>query len=187
MLDSVDLASCNFSCRISRIFYCTGKLGASLTCDLAHVQHSSADLGVVHCQCGPAANIDIIASAALDRASAHYSRSGIHPYTIPTVVFDGTAGHGEFRCTAYCIDRDTIRIAVFDLARIAHAEAGCFSAGGIHFNACAITCCCAIFNRAAGDLMYKKRGRSLSFPERQNALVLLIFSGTPGVSCRSAP
>ena len=25
------------------------------------------------------------------------------------------------------------------------------------------------------------------FPERQNGLVLLIFSGTPGVSCRSAP
>ena len=40
---------------------------------------------------------------------------------------------------------------------------------------------------AAGGLMCKKRGRSLSFPERQNGLVLLIFSGTPGASCRSVP
>ena len=144
MLDSVDLASCNFSYRISRIFYRTGKLGASITCDLAHVQHSSADLSVVHRQCGTTANTDIIKFAVLDRASAHHSRSGIHPYTIPTVVFDGAAAHAEFRCTAYCIDRDTIRIAVFDLAT-GHAEAGCFSGGGIHFNACAFICC-AIFN-----------------------------------------
>ena len=40
---------------------------------------------------------------------------------------------------------------------------------------------------AAGGLMCKKRGRPLSFPERQNGLVLLIFSGTPAVSCRSVP
>ena len=150
MLDSVDLASCNFSYRISRIFYLTGKLGATLTRDLAQVQHSSADLSVFHRQCGPAANIDIITFAALDRASAHHSRSVIHPYTKPTVVFDGAAAHAEFRCTAYCSDRDTILIAVFDLARTAHAEAG-FSAGGKHFNACALMCC-AIFNRAAGHL-----------------------------------
>ena len=186
MLDSVDRASCNSSCRRPRIFYRTGKLGASITCDLAHVQHSSADLSVVHRQCGTTANTDIIKFAVLDRASAHHSRSGIHPYTIPTVVFDGTAVHGEFRYTVTEFrDRDTIRIAVLNLAT-GHAEAGCFSGGGIHFNACAFICC-AIFNRAAGDLMCKKRGRSLSFPERQNGLVLLIFSGTPGVSCRSAP
>ena len=152
MLDSVDRASCNSSYRRPRIFYRTGKLGASLTCDLAHVQHSSADLSVVHRQCGTTANIDIITFAARDRASAHLSRSGIHPYTIPTVVFDGTAVHGEFRYTVTsCKDRDTIRIAVFDLARTLHAEAGCFSAGGIHFNACAFMCC-AIFNRAVGHI-----------------------------------
>ena len=148
MLDSVDLASCNFSCRRSRIFNRTGKLGATLTRDLAHVQHSSADLSVVHLQCGPAANIDIITFAALDRASAHHSRSVIHPYTKPTVVFDGAAAHAEFRrTTAYCSDRDAIPTAAFDGAA-AHAEAG-FSAGDKHFNACALMCC-AIFNRAAG-------------------------------------
>ena len=150
MLDSVDLASCDFSG--SRNFYRTGKLGVSLTCDCPHVHHCSADLSVVHRQCGTTANIDIITFAALNRASAHLSRSGSHPYTIPTVVFDGTAVHGEFRCTVTdCRDRDTIRIAVFDLARTVHAEAGCFSAGGIHFNACAFMCC-AIFNRAAGRI-----------------------------------
>ena len=153
MLDPVDLASCDFSgSHISQIFYRTGKLGASLTCDCPHVHHCSADLSVVHRQCGTTANIDIITFAVLDRASAHHSRSGSHPYTIPTAAFDGTAVHGEFRCTVTdCRDRDAILIAVFDLARTVHAEAGCFSVGGIHFNACAFMCC-AIFNRAAGHL-----------------------------------